>query len=58
MGNKQTKGTAAASSAPAGTDEYWWGELEKNLCPIKSCEEFCERFNGLCSCVFVCGVLW
>lgn len=52
MGNKPIKGdkgSAAAGSAPADTDEYWWGELEKNLRPIKSCEEFCARFNGLCT---------
>lgn len=52
MGNKPVKGdkSAAAGSAPADTDEYWWAELEKNLRPIKSCEEFCERFNGLRPC--------
>lgn len=49
MGNKPVSGNkgAAAGSAPVDSDEYWWAELEKNLRPIKSCEEFCERFNGL-----------
>ena len=49
MGNKPVSGNkgAAAGSAPVDSDEYWWAELEKNLRPIKSCEEFCERFSGL-----------
>jgi len=50
MGNKHSKGAAAAQAkgeeSSLDSEEFWWGEVAKNLVPIQSCEEFCKRFNA------------
>jgi len=45
MGNSESQPVDDSGLKP-GSDEWWWREAEKNLAPVKSCEEFCTRFHA------------